>query len=73
MSYINKLQTVLMLIEDLLGDPHFIDQLTGEDQGFLDTIWDYFDRIEAEVNPEEIETTVESDVSWQLQQDNETD
>ena len=56
-----------------MEDATFFDQLTGEDQGFLDTIWDYFDRVEAELNPEGTETDVEDPLLWQRQQDQETD
>lgn len=73
MTYLTKLHHILTLIEDLMEDATFFDQLTGEDQGFLDTIWDYFDRVEAELNPEGTETDTEDPLLWQRQQDQETD
>lgn len=73
MIYITKLQHILTLIEDLMEDSEFIDQLPGEDQGFLDTVWDFFDRVEAEVNPEDVDIMEEDPMLWQQQQDQETD
>ena len=73
MIYITKLQLILTLIEDLMEDSEFIDQLPGEDQGFLDTVWDFFDRVEAEVNPEDVDIMEEDPTLWQQQQDQEND
>jgi len=56
-----------------MEDATFFDQLTGEDQGFLDTIWDYFDRVEAELNPDQVEADEEDPMLWQRQQDAETE
>lgn len=67
-----KLYSILVLIEDLMEDSEFIDQLEGEDQGFLDTVWDFFDRLEQKFNPDE-EQEVEDPILWQQQQDEETD
>jgi hypothetical protein len=72
-SYLVKLRHILTLIEDLMEDATFFDQLTGEDQGFLDTIWDYFDRVEAELNPDQVEADEEDPMLWQRQQDAETE
>lgn len=74
MAYINRLQTILSLIEELMEDPEFIGSLPGDDQSFLDTIWDYFDRVEAELNPDLTDIIDRQiDEAWQIQQDAETD
>lgn len=72
MSYVEKLNLILITIEDLMEDASFVDQLTGEDQGFLDTVWDYFDRVESELNPK-ITENEDDPILWQQQQDQETD
>lgn len=73
MDYVAKLNSVLIIIEDLMEDATFIDQLTGEDEGFLNTVWDYFDRIESEMNPDDIGGGDTDPVLWREQQDAETD
>ena len=73
MDYVAKLNTILVIIEDLMEDANFIDQLTGEDEGFLNTVWDYFDRIEAEMNPSDVGGDDTDPVLWREQQDAETD
>lgn len=72
MSYVEKLNLILITIEDLMEDAAFVDQLTGEDQGFLDTVWDYFDRVEAELNPQ-LTDSGDDPILWKQQQDQETD
>lgn len=72
MDYQEQLQLILLNLEELMENHNFIDKLTGEDQSFLDTIWDYFDRIEAELDPE-VNKEIESSIGWQIQQDAETD
>lgn len=72
MSHLNKLQAILTLQEELMEDPSFIDQLDGEEQGFFDTVWDFFDRLASEFDPT-LEVSAESEHQWQIQQDAETD
>lgn len=72
MSHLDKLQKILTYMEELMEDPSFIDELDGEEQGFLDTVWDFFDRLANEFDPE-LEISSEDDQQWQIQQDAETD
>jgi hypothetical protein len=72
MPHLSKLQAILTYMEELMGDPSFIDQLDGEEQGFLDTVWDFFDRLATEFDPE-LEVSSEDGQQWQIQQDAETD
>lgn len=69
-SHLEKLSVILTHLEDLMEDRSFIDDLDGEEQGFLDTIWDFFDRLEKEFDPE---LTIEIEPNWEIQQDAETD
>jgi len=74
MDYLNRLHKILTLIEELMEDHEFISSIPGEDQSFLDTIWDYFDRVEAELNPDLTDVIDRQiDEVWQIQQDAETD
>lgn len=72
MSHLEKLQAVTSSIESLMGDASFIAQLEGDDQSFLDTTWDFFDRLSAEFDPE-IVVFDNLDPNWEIQQDAETD
>jgi hypothetical protein len=72
MDCFEQLELVMLNIEELMENPKFFDQLAGEDQSFLDTILDYFERITAEIDPV-AKKTVPYDPTWQIQQDAETD
>lgn len=71
MSAIKSLGALLTTLDELLRNKEFIDQLAGDDQGFLDTCWDFFVRIEDDLTSEEI--AGEDPVLWRTQQDAETD
>lgn len=70
MDQLTQLKSITASIEKLMQDASFIDQLEGEDQGFLDTVWDFFDRLSSEWDPE---LTIEIEPNWEIQQDAETD
>lgn len=72
MDHLSKLRELTSSIEDLMGDPSFIEQLEGDEQSFLDTIWDFFDRLAAEFDPE-VEIIANTEPNWEIQQDAETD
>lgn len=71
-QHLALLKSILFSIEELMESPQFVEKLTGEDQSFLDTIWDYFDRVTAELDPE-LNKPVKVDTNWEIQQDAETD
>jgi hypothetical protein len=72
MDHLTQLKAISSSIETLMGDASFIDQLEGDDQSFLDTIWDYFDRLAAEFDPA-IVLFDNLEPNWEIQQDAETD
>ena len=72
MDHLTQLKAIASSIEALMGDASFIDQLKGDDQSFLDTIWDYFDRLANEFDPE-IVLFDNLEPNWEIQQDAETD
>jgi len=72
MDYLEQLEIVMLNIEELMVNPQFFDKLAGEDQSFLDTTLDFFERITAELDPAS-NKEVPYDPTWQIQQDAETD
>jgi len=72
MDYLEKLDTILNTIEDLFENKSFMDLLDGEEEGFLNTCWDFFSRVEDRLAPGE--SRGEDDpILWRVQQDEETD
>ena len=72
MDHTLKLREVQSSIESLMEDTSFIDQLKGEDESFLSTVWDFIDRLAFEFDPE-VTIVVQAEPNWELQQDADID
>jgi hypothetical protein len=71
MEYSHTLSKIIDNIDILLEETGFISELAGEDETFLDTVRDFFIRLEDQFT---ITEYVEEDpLLWRTQQDAETD
>jgi hypothetical protein len=71
MDYDHNLALIIDSIDQLMEDPQFISELAGEDETFLDTVRDFFFRLEAQFSP--TLNVIEDPVMWREAQDAETD
>jgi hypothetical protein len=71
MNHSDKLNTIVDCIDYLIADPTFINELAGEDEGFLETVLDFFARLEEQFTP--VEFVEEDPILWRTAQDAETD
>jgi hypothetical protein len=71
MEYNHTLSEIVDKIDILLEETGFVNELAGEDETFLDTVRDFFVRLEDQFT---ITEYVEEDpLLWRTQQDAETD
>jgi hypothetical protein len=71
MDYHQALALVIDQIDQLIEDPQFLSELAGEDESFIDTVRDFFGRLEDQFTPV---TYVEDDpIMWRHQQDEQID
>ena len=66
-----KLGMIAECLDDLIADPTFINELAGEDEGFMETVLDFFIRLEQQFTPWDV--VVEDPILWRTAQDAETD
>jgi hypothetical protein len=71
MDYSQSLALIIDQIDQLIEDPQFLSELTGEDESFIDTVRDFFGRLEDQFNP--VEYVVEDPALWRYQQDEQID
>jgi hypothetical protein len=71
MSHLDNLITIVNCIDQLIADPAFINELAGEDEGFIETVLDFFARLEEQFTP--VEFVEEDPILWRTAQDAETD
>jgi len=71
MNHNDKLNTIVECIDHLIADPTFINELAGEDEGFIETVLDFFARLEEQFTP--VEFVEEDPILWRTAQDAETD
>ena len=71
MNHIDPLNTIVYCIDNLIADPAFINELAGEDEGFLETVLDFFARLEEQFTP--VDFVEEDPILWRTAQDAETD
>ena len=66
-----KLGMIVECIDELIADPTFINELAGEDEGFIETVLDFFARLEEQFTP--VDYVEEDPILWRAAQDAETD
>ena len=66
-----KLGMIVECLDDLIADPTFINELAGEDEGFIETVLDFFARLEEQFTP--VDFVEEDPILWRAAQDAETD
>ena len=66
-----RLTMIVECIDELIADPTFINELTGEDEGFIETVLDFFARLEDQFTP--VEYVEDDPILWRANQDAETD
>ena len=71
MDYNILIAQVIGKIEVLQGEQDFVTALAGEDETFLDTVKDFFCRLEDQFTY--VEAKEDDPVAWRLEQDAETD
>ena len=71
MGHSLTLGTIVECIDQLIADPTFINELAGEDEGFIETVLDFFARLEEQFTP--VEFIEEDPILWRTAQDAETD
>ena len=71
MDYDHLLALIIDSIDQLMEDPQFISELAGEDETFLDTVKDFFVRLEDQFGP--VINVIDDPVLWREAQDAETD
>ena len=71
MDHPHKLNMIVYCIDHLIADPTFIKELAGEDEGFLETVLDFFARLEEQFTP--VNFVEEDPILWRTAQDAETD
>ena len=70
-DYLQKLDQIITLIEDLQEINTFVDELHGEDEGMLNMTYDFFLKLYEDFTQQDL--IVEDPVLWREQQDAETD
>ena len=70
-DYLQKLDQIITLIEDLQEINTFVDELHGEDEGMLNMTYDFFLKLYEDFTSQDL--IVEDPVMWREQQDAETD
>jgi hypothetical protein len=71
MDHTLKLGMIVECLDELIADPTFINELAGEDEGFIETVLDFFARLEEQFTP--VDFVEEDPILWRAQQDAETD
>ena len=71
MTHNDRLNTIVDCIDHLIADPTFINELAGGDEGFLETVLDFFARLEEQFTP--VNFVEEDPILWRTAQDAETD
>ena len=71
MNHNDRLNTIVDCIDNLIADPTFINELAGEDEGFMETVLDFFARLEEQFTP--VDFVEEDPILWRTAQDAETD
>ena len=66
-----KLGMIVECLDELIADPTFINELAGEDEGFIETVLDFFARLEEQFTP--VDYVEEDPILWRTAQDAETD
>ena len=72
MDYLKDIDAVLCALDSLSSNDAFLDLLAGDDQGFLDTCWDFFERLEESLTVTEPEGE-DDPILWRMQQDADID